>query len=79
LEIPRNLRADPFSNRNGNTIPDHSVGIVIASSESECVWDSLQPGVFSNRVRPHAARKSLIGNQSRAQVFGVMSAKASTM
>ena len=71
-EIPRNLRANPFSNRDGDAIPDHSVSIVIASHESECVRDSLQPGVFSNRVGSHAARKPPIGNQSRAQVFGVV-------
>jgi hypothetical protein len=62
LEIPRNLRADPFSNRDGDAIPDHSVSIIIASRESECVRDSLQPGVLSNRVRPRALRESLISH-----------------
>jgi hypothetical protein len=71
-EIPRNLRADPFSNRDGNAIPDHSVSVRVASRESECVRDSLQPGVFSNRVGPRAARKPPVRNQPRAQVFGVM-------
>ena len=36
LEIPRNLRADRFSNRDGNSIPDHSVGVRVASRESKC-------------------------------------------
>src|SRR6266404_5629600 len=71
-KIPFNLRADPFPYRHRDTIPDHSIRVVVASRESERVRDSLQPGVFSNGVRPRAARKPSIGNQSRAQVFGVV-------
>jgi hypothetical protein len=72
LEIPRNLRANPFSNRDGDAIPNHSIGIVVAPRERECFRHSLQPRVFSNCVRPRAARKPPVRNQSRAQVFGVM-------
>src|SRR5260370_3815816 len=46
-KIPRNLRADPFSHRDGDAIPDHSVRVVVTSRESESVRNSLQPGVFS--------------------------------
>src|SRR5947207_11200024 len=51
LEVTRNLRADPFSDRHRDAIPDHSIGVVVATRESECVRNSLQPRVFSHRVR----------------------------
>ena len=33
LEVPRKLRADPFSNRDRDAIPDHSVGIRVAPAK----------------------------------------------
>jgi hypothetical protein len=65
-------RPNPFTYRNRHPIPDHSVSIITAPRENECVRNSLQPGVFSNRIRPHAVRKPSVRHQSRAQVFGVM-------
>src|SRR6266852_5237309 len=72
MKIPCNLRADPFPYKHIDTIPNHSISIIVATRESECVRNSLQPGVFSNGVRPRAARKSTVRNQSRAQVLCVM-------
>src|SRR5437868_6140621 len=60
IKIPRNLRPDPFSHRHRDAISDHSVGIVTTPHKSECVRDSLQPGIFSHRVRPRAMRKNRI-------------------
>lgn len=40
LEVARNLRADPFSHRDGDAIPDHSVRVVVTALESETVRHS---------------------------------------
>jgi hypothetical protein len=48
FEVPRNLSADPFSHWNRHAIPDHSVSIIVASSESECV--SREVGYFGCTV-----------------------------
>src|SRR5258706_1406758 len=66
-EISDNLRTDPFSHRNRNAIADHSVRIIGAAHESKRVGNTLEPRVLSNRVRPHALRKSPIDHQSGAQ------------
>src|SRR5204863_2503257 len=52
LEVTRNLRVNPSSHRHRDAIPDHSIGIVVAARESECVRHSLQPGVFADRIGP---------------------------
>ncbi len=71
-EVTHNLRADPFSNRYRDPIPDHSVRVRLASHESKCIGDTLESCVFSDRVRSHALRKPSIDHQSGAQVFRVM-------
>src|SRR5688572_8248503 len=72
FEIPSNLMPDPFSNRNRNTIPDHSIGVIRSPRESEGIGHSLQPCVFPNRVGSNASWEPLVSHQSRAQVFGVV-------
>ena len=71
-KISPHLAPNQLAYRNRDSIPDHSVSIITAPRENECVRNSLQPGVFSNRIRPHAVRKPSVRHQSRAQVFGVM-------
>jgi hypothetical protein len=60
LEIPHNLRTDPFSNRHRDAISDHSISLVIASNKKEIIRYSLQARVFSDRVWPRAVWKSFV-------------------
>src|SRR5438105_13673644 len=72
LEVTHNLRADPSSHRNRDSIPDHSVRIRLAADESKSIRNTLEPCVLSDRVRSHAVWKSPIDDQSGTQVFSVV-------
>jgi len=73
LEISPNLRRNPSADRHRDTIPNHSVRIVVATDKIECVRYSLQSRIFANSVWPHAVRKSWVSDKSSAQVFRVVS------
>ena len=72
FEVPLDLRTYPLTNRNRHAVADHSIRIISASGERECVRHALQTRILSNCLRSYSARESRIRNESCAQVFGVV-------